>query len=136
MAEPMKISTKKYTNNGKVDIDGNLWSVKLPGAGTELRFSQASRACKLYLSRLELIDKKIDAGTVTESDLDKYEDYSKKYEENERVIYDIFANTFVDDTDDNSDVKKWVDETPTSIIMLAFEDVRSQAHDTNAEKQA
>lgn len=136
MAEPLKISTKKYTGGGKVDIDGNVWSVKLPGAGTELRFSQASRACKLYLSRMELVEKKIDAGTVTDSDLDKYEEYKNKYEENEKVIYDIFSNTFDDGTEDNSEVKKWVYDTPTSIIMLAFEDVRSQAHDTNSEKKA
>lgn len=136
MAEPLKISTKKYTGGGKVDIDGNVWAVKLPGAGTELRFSQASRSCKLYLSRMELVEKKIDAGTVTDSDLDKYEDYKNKYEDNERVIYDIFSNTFDDGTEDNSSVKEWVYDTPTSIIMLAFEDVRSQSHDANSEKNS
>jgi hypothetical protein len=86
MAEPVKISTAKYANKGKVDIDGNIWDVVLPGAGTELRFSQASRACKLYGARLELYDKKIEAGTATEEDLNKYEEYSNLYEVNERVV--------------------------------------------------
>jgi hypothetical protein len=128
VAEPVKISTNRYNKQGKVDIDGNIWSVVLPGAGTELRFSQASRACKMQAARIDLLDKKIDNGTITESELDKYEEYSKKYEDNERVVYEVFQNTFRDDTKDNSDVKKWVNETPTAIIMLAFEDVKSQAN--------
>lgn len=132
MSEPIKISTSKYTKQGKVEIDGNVWDVVLPGAGTELRFSQASRACKMYGSRIELLDRKIDEGTITETDLDKYEEYSKKFEENEKIIYDIFAKTFKDSTKDNSQVNKWINDTPTAIIMLAFEDVKSQA-DTGVE---
>lgn len=133
MAEPLKISTSKYTKQGKVDVDGNVWSVKLPGAGTEMRFSQASRACKSSEARLALIDKKIEAGTVTESELDMYDEHSKRYEENERIIYDVFMRVFRDGTKDNSQVKKWMDETPTAIIMLAFEDVRTQANSEAVE---
>ena len=106
MSEPIKINTGKYITHGKVEIDGHTWTVKLPGAGTELRYSQAQRASKLWGSRLALLDKKIDKGTITESELDKYEEYSKKYEENERVIYDIFKDIFKDDTKDNSEVSK------------------------------
>lgn len=132
MAEPTKIRTNN--KKGKVDIDGHIWSVVLPGAGTELRFSQASRACKLYMARLEIIDKKIEAGTATEEDLDKYEDYSKKYEENEKLVLDIFTNTFRDGTEDNSEVKKWVEDTPSVFIMKAFEDVRDQSASNTAVK--
>lgn len=128
MTEPLKISTSKYTKSGQVDVDGNIWNVVLPGAGTELRFSQASRACKLYQARLDLLDKKIDSSTATEDDLDNYELYSKKYEESEAIIYGVFQQTFRDKTKDNTSVKKWMDETPTSIIMLAFEDVKSQSN--------
>lgn len=134
MAEPIKISTSKYIKQGKVEIDRNLWEVVLPGAGTELRFSQASRACKLHAARIDLLDKKIDNGTITDSELDRYEESSKKYEENEKIIYDIFHKTFQDGTKDNSSVKKWVDETPTAIIMLAFEDVKEQSKDKDKEK--
>lgn len=136
MAEPIKISTSKYTKVGKVDVDGNVWSVKLPGAGTEMRFSQASRACKSSEARLALLDKKIEAGTITESELDTYDEHAKKYEENERIIYDVFMRVFSDDTKDNSQVKKWMDETPTAIIMLAFEDVKTQANGDTPETQA
>jgi len=138
MAEPLKISTSKYTKQGQVDVDGNIWNVVLPGAGTELRFSQASRACKLYQARIELLDKKIDAGTITELELDNYELYSQKYEESEAIIYNVFKKTFSDGTKDNASVTKWIDETPTAIIMLAFEDVKGQANgeETPAEEAA
>jgi hypothetical protein len=135
MSEPIKISTSKYTKQGQVDVDGNIWNVVLPGAGTELRFSQASRACKMNAARIGLLDKKIDNGSITSDELDKYEEYSKAYESNESIVYQIFQNTFRDSTDDNSEVKKWINDTPTSIIMLAFEDVKSQANgEANGQK--
>lgn len=131
--EPIKISTNGYIDRGKVDVDGNIWDVVLPGAGTELRFSQASRACKLYEARIAMLDKKIDNGTITEQELDNYEQYSAKYEENEAVIYKVFQQTFKDTTKDNSEVKKWINETPTMIIMMAFEGVKGQANDNGKE---
>ena len=128
MTEPLKISTSKYTKTGKVDIDGNIWNITVPGAGTELRFSQASRACKLYQARLDLLDKKIAEKTITNEELDSYEDYAKKYEENEKIVFNIFSAVFTDDKD-NASVHKWIDETPTAIIMRAFEDARGQSDD-------
>lgn len=130
---PIKISTAKYNKKGKVDIDGHIWDVVLPGAGTELRFSQASRACKLYAARIDLLDKKIDSGKATLDELDQYEDYAKKFEENERVIYETFTATFKDGTPDNSEVKAWVEATPTMIIMMAMEDVKEQANEPKEE---
>lgn len=135
MAEPIKINTGKYTKQGEVDVDGHVWKVFLPGAGTELRFSQASRACKLAAARIDMLDKKIDKGTITESELDSYEEYSKKYEENEGVVYRIFQSTFRDSTNDNSEVKKWIDETPTAIIMMAFEDLKAQSNEVKDGRQ-
>lgn len=133
MAESVKIDTGKYVREGNVDIDGNIWRVVLPGAGTELRFSQASRACRLNAARLDLLDKKIEEGKITESDLDNYENYSNRYEENERILYEIFQNTFRDGTDDNLSVKRWVNDTPTSIIMMTFEDIKKRANEKKAE---
>lgn len=126
MTEPLKISTSKYTKTGKVDIDGNIWNITVPGAGTELRFSQASRSCKLYQARLDLLDKKIADKTVTSEELDSYETYATKYEENEKIVFDIFSSVFTDGKD-NASVHKWIDETPTTIIMRAFEDARGQS---------
>ena len=133
MSEPIKISTTKYIQNGKVEIDGHVWTVKMPGAGTELRYSQANRASKLYGARIEMLDKKIDSGKITESELDKYEEYSAKYEENERIIYDIFKQIFQDGTKDNSEVNKWLEETSLSLIILAFEEINSNADKANED---
>lgn len=128
MAEPIKISTKKYNSKGKVDIDGNIWDVTLPGAGTEMRLSQCFRQSKIYTSRMSLVDKKIDNGTVTETDLNTYQEYSDKYEETQKSILDIFMSIFSDGTEENELVKKWINDTPTAILELAFQDVTNQAN--------
>lgn len=114
MPEAIKISTSKYTKQGKVDIDGKIWSVTLPGAGTELKLSQAQR-------RIRVLDKKIESGDVTEEDLDRYDAY-------EKTVYDVFLNMFRDSTKDNSEVTKWVNETPLAIILLAFEEIKNRAN--------
>lgn len=119
MSEPVKISTNKYTKQGKVEIDGKLWEVKLPGAGTELKLSQAQR-------RLKVLDKKVEAGNATEEDLDRYDQY-------EKTIYDVFFNMFKDSTEDNSEVKAWIEETPMAIIMLAFEEIKEKANGTDGQ---
>lgn len=135
MAEPIKISTSDYNKEGKVEVDGKIWSVKLPGAGSELRLSQTFRSSKLYGARIANLDKKIDDGTVTDEELDKYEEYVFKYEESEKEILDFFVSVFKDDTKDNSEVKLWVEETPTAIIQLAFESIKGQANGGSDDKK-
>lgn len=119
MAEAIKISTGKYTKEGKVDIDGNIWTIKLPGAGTEMKLSQAKR-------RLKLLDKKIEADTADEDDLDKYDKF-------EKVIFDTFKDMFKDGTKDNDKVKEWVEDTPIAIIVQVFEDVKKAADGRETE---
>jgi hypothetical protein len=133
MSQPIKINTGKYIQHGKIEIDGHVWTVKMPGAGTELRYSQAQRGSKLYGSRIQLLDKKIDNGTITEEELDKYEEYSAKFEENERIIYDVFKNVFQDGTKDNSEVNKWLEETSLSLIILAFDEISQNADNLNSK---
>lgn len=122
MAEPIKISTGKYNKSGKVDIDGRIWTVNLPGASTELKLNQAQR-------RLNLLDKKVKDGSVTEEELDRYDEY-------EKVVYDTFTNIFKDDTEDNSEVKKWIDETPLAIIVMALEDIKASANGTETPQSS
>lgn len=130
MAEPIKISTKKYTKQGKVDVDGNIWEVKLPGAATELRLSQAFRGSKLWAARMSKLDEKIDSGKISDSELDSYEEYKEKYEENERIVFEFFSDMFQDGTEDNVSVKAWIDATPTSVIQAVFEDMKEQVDNT------
>ena len=130
MADPIKISTKKYTKQGKVDVDGNIWEVKLPGAATELRLSQAFRGSKLWAARMSKLDEKIDSGKISDSELDSYEEYKEKYEENERIVFEFFSDMFQDGTEDNVSVKAWIDATPTSVIQAVFEDMKEQVDNT------
>lgn len=119
MAEAISISTNKYKKQGKVEIDGHTWDIKLPGAGTELKLSQAQR-------RIKLLAKKDEEGTATEADLDKYDHY-------EEMIYKMFQEMFQDGTKDNSEVKKWLDETPLSFVYMAFEEIKKQSAEGEGE---
>ncbi|HYH16804.1 MAG TPA: hypothetical protein VD794_16345 [Flavisolibacter sp.] len=130
MAEPIKISTSNLVKNGKVDVDGNIWGIVLPGAGTELRISQMQKEATLYEARLLSVEKKINAGSATDEDLDNYEQYIEKSRQSERFFYDMMLGVFQDGSKDNASVKKWLDETPTLYIMQAFEDVKKQATDS------
>lgn len=114
MTELIKVSTKNYKKSGKVDIDGNIWEVKLPGAATEMKLMQAQR-------RLSILEKKVKSGEATDEDLDRYDAF-------EKVAYDTFRGMFKDKTEDNSEVNKWIDETPMGIIVLAFESIKEQAN--------
>lgn len=116
MSEAIKISTGKYKKEGKVEVDGQLWTVKLPGAATELRLNQAQR-------RLTVLDKKVQDGTITEPELDRYDEY-------EATVYGTFRSIFQDSTEDNAEVNKWIDETPLGIIVMALEDIKKQANGT------
>lgn len=110
MAVPITINTGKYIKDGKVSVDGMIWKVIFPGAAREMKLMQAQR-------RLQLLDKKIKNETVTEEDLDKYDRY-------EETVFQFFKNLFRDDTKDNSQVNKWIAETPLAVIGQAFEDIK------------
>lgn len=112
MAEPIKISTGKYNKEGKVEVDGKLWTARLIGAGTDLKLRQAQRWIKL-------LQDKVEKGTATEEDLTKLEGY-------EKVQYDVFVGMFRDETPDNSEVREWVDNTPEAILIQAFNDLADQ----------
>jgi len=114
MSDIKEINTKKYTTEGKVSVDGMIWSVRLPGGGKELEMSKAQR-------RVKFLEKKVESGDYTEEDLDKLDKY-------EDYFIDFFKSIFRDDTEDNSEVSKWIDETPQAVILMAFEDIKEQAN--------
>lgn len=118
MSEVKTIDTKQYIKEGKVSVDGQLWEVKLPGAGTELRMGKVKR-------RIDLLSKKVDNGTATEEELDRLDNF-------EDEMFGFFKGIFKDATKDNSEVEKWVEETPTAFIMQAIEDIREQANENDA----
>ena len=114
MSEIKKIDTKKYTTEGKIEVDGMVWTVKLPGGGKELEMSKAQRRVKFY-------EKKIESGDYTEEDLDKLDTL-------EDFFVSFFKEIFRDSTPENSEVDKWIDETPQALILMALEDIKKQAN--------
>ena len=109
-----RVDTSKYTRSGKVDIDGKLWAVNLPGAGKELQMAKAQR-------RMKFLDKKLTAGTETEADLDKYDEL-------EDYMFEFFNGIFEDGTENNAEVREWINDTPMGIILKAFEDIKEAAN--------
>lgn len=109
------IDTSKYTKQGKVLVDGKEWTVVLPGAGKELEYSKMQR-------RITFLEKKIESGSAAEDDLDRMDTLEDK-------MLGFFKSLFRDSTEDNSEVEKWVAETPMAIIIAAFEDIQKAAEE-------
>jgi hypothetical protein len=113
VTEVKKITTTQYATAGKVDIDGNIWDVIVPGAGTELKMSK-------YQRQIKLIQKKLDNDTATEEDIEKYDQM-------EEWFFEFFKSIFSDGTPENKSVKEWIDRTPTAVIFKVVEDLLKQA---------
>ncbi|HUH57784.1 MAG TPA: hypothetical protein VL020_04650 [Pseudomonadales bacterium] len=118
--QAININTSQYLGETRVIVDGQDWEIKLPGAGTELRLSQAQR-------RIKLLDKKIENDTAVEADYDLYDKL-----ENQSIS--IFTNMFKDGSEDNAAVKEWVESTPLAVIMASFEEIKEQAQNGGLEE--
>lgn len=116
---PLTINTGNYLQDKHILVDGKDWTVKLPGAGTELKLSQSKR-------RIKLLDKKIENGTATEEDYDLYDEL-------EDMTLKTFESMFNDGTEDNKSVVDWVRNTPLIVIMAAFEEIKKQAENKGNE---
>jgi hypothetical protein len=110
----LQIKTSDLNKVYKVEVDGQAWTMKAPGAGDELKMGQAQR-------RIALIDKKIKDGVAVEADYDLYDEL-------ERSMFTIFTKIFKDGTDDNSQVEEWVKNTPLAVIIMATESIKEQAN--------
>lgn len=118
MNDIVKIDTKRYAKiDPKVDIDGNIWSIHMPGAGKSMEYTKLQRLAKVLY-------RKVESNTHTEDD-------AKRLDEIEDWTIEFFLGVFRDDTPDNADVRKWLEETPAPFIMQAFEDVQEQAKKNN-----
>lgn len=110
----LKLDTSKTKKRGFVEVDGMVWEIVLPGSGAELELSRAQR-------RLKLLDRKIDDGSATEADYDKYDEL-------ESYIVTFMKSMFKDKTKDNSEVNKWVDETSVYDMYVYFKGIQDQAN--------
>jgi hypothetical protein len=114
-----EIRTENYVTSKKVLFDGKIWTITAPGAGDELALGQATR-------RSELIKKKIRAGTAIEADYNLYDKLEDR-------MFKLFTRVFRDSTDDNSEVKEWLDRTPLTVIYAIMEDIKKQAEENEIE---
>lgn len=108
-----EIQTKDYIQSKKILIDGKEWTMTAPGAGDELMLGQGKR-------RAERLEKKIAADTATDEEYDLYDKIEDR-------MFAIFHKVFKDGTEDNSEVKAWLDTTPMVIVYKIMEDITAQA---------
>ena len=116
----LSINTSSYTKPRTIEVDGKTWTIRMPGAADELAMSQAKR-------RVDYLDKKITNGTANDADYDLYDQL-------EKTMYNVFLKIFKDSTDDNSEVKAWVESTSLPIIQIAFEDLKRQVAESDEAK--
>lgn len=121
MAEARKIGTGFIQK--QVVIDGNTWNYREIGSGEGERMSQAFARVKLYAKRAELINNKIDNGSVTEEELDKQEEYLDLIRQNTTEAYEILFNCLSDGTEDNKTIREWFDKTPQWKVEKASLDI-------------
>ncbi len=111
------IDTSKYIKVKKILIDGKEWDIRATGAGEELALSQGQR-------RLKFIEKLIDSGNATREDIDKADQL-------EQQMLTIFKGLFKDSTKDNSEVNKWIESTPLSMIYTVLEEIKKQSEEND-----
>ena len=116
-----EIKSSNYLKERTILIDGITVTMTAPGAGTELDFSRSQR-------RMEYLDKKLKAGTITDAEMDLYDELEKK-----SLAY--FEGILHDGTEDNGQVRAWVQRTPLNVIVAAFDDMKKQFEQTDAEAQ-
>jgi len=117
-----EIKTSNYIKIKTILIDGNTWTMKAPGAGDELSFSQSNR-------RLQLIQRKIENNTATDIDYDTCD----KLENN---IFNYLIEMFNDGTAENNQVKQWISNTPTFAIYNIIEDIKRQSETVDSDVKA
>jgi len=107
------IGADKYRAEKVVLFNGKNWRIRLPGARDELALSQIDR-------RMKHLEKRIESGTASDADLDKLDELEKK-------MYTVYLGFFQDETEDNSQVKAWLDDTPFGMVKVILEDITKQA---------
>lgn len=113
-----QIKTSEHQKTKKILIDGNEWTMKSPGSGTQLRLSQLQR-------RYELLSKKLEGGAATLEDMDKMDEF-------ENSMLDYYASIFNDGTAENLQVKNWIAENSFETINAITAEITKQTDDAGA----
>lgn len=100
----ISISTKDHIKSKQIQIDGMDWEYVAPGAGLSLELSRLAR---------EITENK-DAST---------EEQTKMIE----TMFEYYGSIFRDKTKDNSQVNKWLRDTPIETIGLVVAEINKQS---------
>lgn len=92
------INTKDFIKSKKVSIDGMDWEFTAPGAGTSLKLM------KLNGIGADASQEEISKAT--------------------QALFEAFTSMFKDRTKNNSQVKKWLNDTPLETISLVVAEVQ------------
>lgn len=117
----------------QVVVDGNEWIYREIGSGESQRMTQAFARIKLYARRAEQIDKRLEANTATEDELDKQEEYLDKIEQYSKEANEILFSCLSDGTPENISVREWFDKTPQHIIEKVSQDILKADNGTREE---
>lgn len=105
----ISITTQDYIKGVEVNIDGKVWRYVQPGAGVFLDASKNVRKLR------DLENKK----NPTQSEEDSKLDLTLE-------LFDMYGSMLRDNTEDNSEVKKWLYETPADVIVLVIQEIQKQ----------
>lgn len=97
------ITTKDFVKAKKVQIDGMDWEYTAPGAGLSLELSKLARAV-----------------TAENSTTEEQTEMLEK-------MFEYYGSIFKDSTKDNSQVNKWLRETPIETIGLVVAEINKQS---------
>ena len=96
----VSINTKDFVKTKKVQIDGMDWEFVAPGAGLSLELSRLARE-------------------ITEKDATT-DEQTKMIE----TMFEYYGSIFRDKTKNNTQVKKWLRETPIETIGLVVAEIQ------------
>lgn len=105
-----EINSKEFSKKVHVKVDGIPMEFKAVGAGSELAQQQRER-------RINFLQKKVDAGTITEDELTLLE----KLEEQTLTIFSDMLGA-VDGNE--KDIERWIYDTPTNNIIATFNNLK------------
>lgn len=101
----VSINTKDFIKSKKILIDGKEWEFISPGAGLSLELSKLAREI---------------------SEKDATSDEQTKMVE---TMFEYYESIFKDSTKTNSQVKKWLRETPIETIGLIVANIQKQVNE-------
>lgn len=109
----VRANSSNIRKSTKVEIDGKVWTLKLPSAAQELEITRVQR-------NIATLQKKLDSDNYTEEDVERLNNY-------DQFIFDRFKAMFRDSTEDNTEVEAWFDNEPLYVIIATIEDIKRQA---------